>query len=588
MRIPLLALLLAATMASAAWAQDFEFVVIGDTRPKVVSKNFSHFEGLIPKINSVKPAFVVNLGDLIFGYMMLNTARQWDKYQKVIKAFRVPYYQIPGNHDTFSEEAREIYGRRFGSFYSAFDYGGCHFVLLDNTEEGRWGYLGAAELEWLKADLQATRARSVFVFLHFPVWESERIAPAYYDFWENTLHPLFKASRVRAVFGGHYHCYGPTREIDGISYYITGGGGAELTPAYRKSGGDFHFLRIRVSNDRIEPRVVTSQGELTDAEADVMSGLQFAERSSSRIGIGGDPAALVSGVKLSCSLENPFHDALSGRAAWDFDRTAFDVQPDSIAIDVAPKGADTFEFTLKALQAPLSPEPLPQLEFRLVSEKRHYVFQREILFLNRLTAPFRSRPPLLDGKLEDWAGVPLLQLSAAGGPSVPKASVRAFHDGEDFYLAVTVPTPTRVEAADPYFRDDLQVGMNERINDTAFGPDRVRLGFTRAGLAVEAKDRTPGHKAGEVLPGVRGVCLEDKGQTIYEIAFPVALLNRVKAEEAGRFVLNLSYFVPEGESRGLAAAEPRPNSFSYQVRYGGGNALSPVHFVELFLEQAAQ
>ena len=81
---------------------------------------------------------------MIYGYMMLNTARQWDKYQEVIKAFRVPYYQIPGNHDTFSEEAREIYRQRFGTFYTSFDYGGCHFVLLDNNEEGRWGYLGAA------------------------------------------------------------------------------------------------------------------------------------------------------------------------------------------------------------------------------------------------------------------------------------------------------------------------------------------------------------------------------------------------------------------------------------------------------------
>jgi len=195
---------------------------------------------------------------------------------------------------------------------------------------------------------------------------------------------------------------------------------------------------------------------------------------------------------------------------------------------------------------------------------------------------------VLDGKLEDWAGVPLLQLPAAGVPGVPEATVRAFHDGEDFYLAVTVPAAPRVEAADPYFRDDLQVGMGERINDTEFGPDRIRLGFTRAGLVAEAKDRTPGHKAGEVIPGVRGACLADNDLTTYEIAVPAALLKRVKAREAGRFVLNLSYSIPEGESGGLAAAEPRLNSFSYQVRFGGGNALSPVHFIELFLEPPAQ
>jgi len=579
-----LALVLAALTGSAAWAQDFEFVVVGDTRPRVASEDFATFEGLIPKINAVKPAFVVNLGDMIYGYGIRNTARQWDKYQEVVKAFRVPYHQIPGNHDTFSEEARKIYGRRFGAFYTSFDYRGCHFVLLDNNEDGRWGYLGAAQLEWLKADLKRTRARSVFVFLHFPVWERERMAPKYYEFWETTLHPLFKASRVRAVFGGHFHCYGPSRESDGLSYFVTGGGGAELRPEYRKAGGDFHFLRVKVSGEQFELRVVTERGELTDAEADVMSGLLFADRSSSWLGLGADAAELGSGLKFSCSLENPDPDLLSGRATWNFDPAAFDVRPDRVAIHIPPGGAGTFKFTLKTLQARSSLPSLPRLEFNLVSGRRRYTFQREILFLSPLAASFRPRAPALDGRLEDWAGVPPLELPAGG---VPEATVRALHDGEHLYLAFTVPAPPAAEGVDPFFRDDLQVGIAERLTATEFGPDRIRLGFVRAGLPGEARDRTPGHKPGDVLPGVRGACRTDKDQTTYEIAVPAVLLERVKAREGGWLVLNLSYFVPEAESAGPATAEARPNSFSYQVRFGGGNALSPVHFIELFLEPRA-
>src|SRR5512137_894669 len=140
MRTFLCALLLAASTLGVAGAQDFEFVVVGDTRPKFASENFSTFAGLIPKINALEPAFVVNLGDLIYGYGLRNTPRQWDKYQEVTKRFRVPYHQIPGNHDTFSSEARRIYGDRFGASYESFDYGGCHFVLLDNGEQQRWGY----------------------------------------------------------------------------------------------------------------------------------------------------------------------------------------------------------------------------------------------------------------------------------------------------------------------------------------------------------------------------------------------------------------------------------------------------------------
>jgi hypothetical protein len=71
-----------------ASAGDFEFVVIGDTRPRFESQSFRPFEGLIAKINASKPALVVNLGDLIYGYGPPSKDRQWDKYEAVIKAFQ--------------------------------------------------------------------------------------------------------------------------------------------------------------------------------------------------------------------------------------------------------------------------------------------------------------------------------------------------------------------------------------------------------------------------------------------------------------------------------------------------------------------
>ncbi|HWI57787.1 MAG TPA: metallophosphoesterase, partial [Bacillota bacterium] len=287
-------------------AGNFEFVVIGDTRPRFESESFRPFEHLIGKINPLKPALIINLGDLIYGYGVPGKETQWDKYQSVLKAIEAPYYQVPGNHDTHSKAARKLYGRRFGKFYQSFDYDDCHFVLLDNTEEGHWGYLGPVQLDWLRRDLKETRARSVFVFMHFPVWEPERVTPEYYGFWAKTLHPLFKTSRVRAVFGGHYHAYGPTREFDGIPYYVTGGGGAELRPEYKKSGGEYHFMKIKLADEHFDVRVVTERGEMTDPEADVMGGLLFADRNVSRIGI--QPAAqdLSSGITFNVSVANPY------------------------------------------------------------------------------------------------------------------------------------------------------------------------------------------------------------------------------------------------------------------------------------------
>jgi hypothetical protein len=65
-RLCLLLLAVAAMMPQAGGlAGSFEFVVIGDTRPRFESEDFRVFEGLLHKINEAKPALVINLGDLI-------------------------------------------------------------------------------------------------------------------------------------------------------------------------------------------------------------------------------------------------------------------------------------------------------------------------------------------------------------------------------------------------------------------------------------------------------------------------------------------------------------------------------------------
>src|SRR5512133_113919 len=83
-------------LAACALGAEFEFVVIGDTRPRFESESFRQFELLIPKINALKPTFVINLGDLIYGYGFPSKERQWDKYESVIKAIEPRYYQLPG------------------------------------------------------------------------------------------------------------------------------------------------------------------------------------------------------------------------------------------------------------------------------------------------------------------------------------------------------------------------------------------------------------------------------------------------------------------------------------------------------------
>jgi hypothetical protein len=575
-RAALCSLMLVATVPAPLRAGDFEFVVIGDTRPRFASENFTPFERLISEINATKPSFVVNLGDLIYGYGLPAKEKQWDKYEAVVKAVQAPYYQVPGNHDTHSKEARRIYGRRFGKFYQSFDHEDCHFVLVDNTEEQRWGYVSHTQLNWLKQDLQGTRSRVVFVFMHFPVWEPERITPESYQFWERTLHPLFKASRVRAVFGGHYHTYGPTREFDGIRYYITGGGGAELRPEYKKSGGEYHFMKVKVAGDSIGIRVITEHGELTDPEADVMGGLQFAARNVSRIGIKADGENLRSGVTFQVSVKNPYRELLMGQASWLADASAFRVEPERVIVEIPTAATHEFSFHLKALRETTTLASLPQLQFDVASGGRRHRFHREVRFLYAAKTPFRANPPPLDGNPSYWEGVPVFKLR--NGPR-SQTELRSCHDARMLYLLFCIPAFDSAEAKELGFADELQIGMSRPLGESEFGADLLRLGFNSG--STQPKDRTPGHQPDTAIQGAKCVASAIDALTCYEIAIPLHLLGNLKPRSGTRIILDLSFLVPEPESE--AAGPPSPNTLSYRVRYGNDSLVS-VHFLELNLE----
>ena len=325
----------------------------------------------------------------IYGYRFINKETQWDKYQKTIRAFAAPYHQLPGNHDIFSRKARRIYEEHFGPLYYSFDHGGFHFVLLNNCDGGRWGFLGADQLAWLKADLRASAPHPVFVFLHFPslgagAGEAGILSVLAAD--PASAVPRFART---AVFGGHYHSYGPTREFDGIRYFITGGGGAELRPDYRKAGGQHHFMEVLAQGSRLEVRVVTEKEELADAEADVMGGFEFADKHSSRIGLDRGVADLKAGVKGSLFLQNPYAQALRGKAEWVLDPSAFAAEPGKLAVSLPPRGSTNLPFTLKVLTDRVPLSSLPWLEFDLAAGAQRHRFHRAIVFLNRLATPYR-------------------------------------------------------------------------------------------------------------------------------------------------------------------------------------------------------
>ncbi len=220
------------SLAALREPEEFRFVVVtdrtGDHRDGV-------FESAMPRINLVRPEFVVSVGDLIEGYsedpVVLD--RQWDEIEAAVAALQMPFFYAPGNHDMSNAVMAEAWHARFGPSYYHFSYKDVLFVVL-NSElfgmvhdpktplPGPWTQ--AEQMAWLERALaENADARWTFVFLHQPLWNVEKVNPD----WLRVEELL--GQRPYTVFAGHYHRY--TQHVRNDRQLITlatTGGGSRL------------------------------------------------------------------------------------------------------------------------------------------------------------------------------------------------------------------------------------------------------------------------------------------------------------------------------------------------------------------------
>jgi len=122
-----------------------------------------------------QPDFIVHTGDVTH----LAKPDQFDLAHQVLSELGLPIHFVPGEHDLVSGNDPSAFNARFGKdtlgdgWYS-FDIGGVHFIGLINVVQlgtSGMGTLGAAQLEWLKADLDGRSSSTPIVILsHFPLW----------------------------------------------------------------------------------------------------------------------------------------------------------------------------------------------------------------------------------------------------------------------------------------------------------------------------------------------------------------------------------------------------------------------------------
>ena len=209
--------------------QDFDFLVVTD---RTGEHRAGVFASAMPKVNLLRPAFVMSVGDLIEGYTddRARLEGEWDEFDGFIEQLNMPFFYVPGNHDLSNETMAEVWRERFGASYYHFLYKDVLFIALNSELFSMVSKPGTSlpgpdaqqdQMAWLQTVLQDhPDVRWTLVFVHQPFWDSPRVHPDW------TKVEGWLADRPHTVFAGHLHEYTHhTRQgRDYITLATTGGG----------------------------------------------------------------------------------------------------------------------------------------------------------------------------------------------------------------------------------------------------------------------------------------------------------------------------------------------------------------------------
>jgi hypothetical protein len=242
------------------------FTVVGDT-----GNGGPVARAIARRIRASHPSFLIHVGDLAYTHgTVAEVGRSFFRpYLETLH--RVPLYPTPGNHDLFARSAyRDLFAPvsegSGGGYRYHFTWGPAAFVSLSAPEAAAGG-------DGLAGDFGAAQAWRI-VFLHEPLYTAgrKRVEPGL----RATFGPVVEAAGVDLVLAGHQHFYErsePSCEFDRaarVSHVTTGGGSdASLDPVraqpnFPRALSVPHFLRVRVSRDRLDVRAVGVDGRTLD------------------------------------------------------------------------------------------------------------------------------------------------------------------------------------------------------------------------------------------------------------------------------------------------------------------------------------
>jgi serine/threonine-protein phosphatase CPPED1 len=214
-----------------------DFAVIGNTRIGLTENIFKVFLSKVAE-ERIKTLFVV--GDVID---TAGSEEQWRHFLD-LTGQQMTFHIAPGDHDFNNYKSLRVYRKILNKPpYYSFALDDTQFIILCPVMPDDFYAINGKQLEWLEEELEKPfRHRIAFIHMPlFPTPQGRGFSLDRHGEARDRLHDLFVEYKVDLVFQGHEPLYNRT-EKDGVTYVITGGGGARLLATKGKDGGFFHYV----------------------------------------------------------------------------------------------------------------------------------------------------------------------------------------------------------------------------------------------------------------------------------------------------------------------------------------------------------